>query len=98
MFHLTILVLKIMFQHHMVIDSQFAKRSSLAGSMGNLRRDRNSLIGDDLVGNTLFWLLLGQIGSAIFGTISQLRPSNLCSAIGSSVRGAIDSIFSRNQL
>lgn len=63
--------------------------------MGSLRRDRNPLISDDLATNTLFWLLLGQIGSAIFGSICQLRPSNLCSAIGSTVRSAVDSVFSR---
>jgi hypothetical protein len=66
--------------------------------MGSLRRDRNPLISDDIATNTLFWLLLGQIGSAIFGSICQLRPSNLCSAIGSTVRSAVDSVFSRKTL
>ncbi|XP_059487279.1 uncharacterized protein LOC132203489 [Neocloeon triangulifer] len=68
-----------------------------AGPMGSLRRDSSRPLANasvSLESRTLFWLLLGQIGSAICDSIYQLRPSNLCSVIGSTVRGAIDSIFS----
>ncbi|CAB3362421.1 Hypothetical predicted protein [Cloeon dipterum] len=72
------------------------RRDSLKRADSSLRRVDSLAAGASVAfeSSTLFWLLFNQIGSVICDSIYQLRPSNLCSIIGSTFRGALDSIFS----